>query len=313
MLTVHMLTKNNESTVERSLDSLKQLNCKVLIGDMGSSDETIEICKRWGATIYRLNGQNRSDARNWLISQEQNGPQMLVEPWDALISGHDYLEDVKPGAYYVTLCHNKNITKEIRVWNGNYRFVNPVYEKLDAETDKELNVVFYSKNGLPNDEVIPLLKEWMEDDPLSSSPYYYQSCILLSQGKWDEYLRMAEHYLFLEKTDAMSAIMTRYYYAYVQLVHKRSVRPALQNLNLCLCANPLMAEFWCLTGDVYYHLLHKFKEAIEFYENAQILGSRRLRSDKWPIDITKYNEYPKKMIESCQKIMESQTIYAPQA
>jgi len=96
--------------------------------------------------------------------------------------------------------------------------------------------------------------------------------------------------------------MIRYYLALAYLIHHRKVKPALQNINLCLCAHPLMAEFWCLIGDVYYHLLKRFDYAKDFYENAIILGARRLKKDKWPMDISKYESYPKKMIESCDQI-----------
>ena len=95
----------------------------------------------------------------------------------------------------------------------------------------------------------------------------------------------------------------------LQSHHKKRVKPALQNLNLCLCAKPLMAEFWCLTGDVYYHLLHDFKKAKQFYHNAIVLGHHRLKSDKWPMDITKYNTYPSKMIESCDELLKSTKLY----
>ena len=59
-----------------------------------------------------------------------------------------------------------------------------------------------------------------------------------------------------------------------------------------------------------YHLLKKFHQAKDFYENALILGKRRLATDKWPMDISKYGAYPKKMIESCDKIIESHSTYS---
>ncbi len=95
--------------------------------------------------------------------------------------------------------------------------------------------------------------------------------------------------------DGMSATMTRYYYAMVKLTQKAH-KPALQNLNLCLCAKPLMAEFWCLMGDVYFYLLGKPDSAKEFYENAIVLGARRLQSDRWPMDFSKYRKYPERML-----------------
>ena len=98
--------------------------------------------------------------------------------------------------------------------------------------------------------------------------------------------------------------MIRYYYAMTMLIYKKSYKPALQNINLCLCAKPLMAEFWCLMADVYYHLLNKFSEAKFFYENAIFMGSRRMKNDVNPIDLDKYKAYPNKMIKSCEQLLQ---------
>ena len=107
----------------------------------------------------------------------------------------------------------------------------------------------------------------------------------------------------------MSSVMLRYYYAYVQLIHFKDAQACLKNINLCLCAKPLMSEFWCLMADVYYHLLHQFQFAKEFYENAIIMGNKRLKTDKYPMDISKYKSYPLKMIDSCDKIVSKTSFY----
>ncbi len=80
---------------------------------------------------------------------------------------------------------------------------------------------------------------------------------------------------------------------------------------VCLAKKPTMAEFWCLLGDVYYDA-KDYDKAKEFYENAVILGSRRLKDDGWPMEISKYKEYPQKMIEACKKIKTSSKLYAAQ-
>lgn len=307
MPTIHLLTKNNESTILKTLESVKGFG-RIVVGDLGSTDRTVDVCKAMGAEVYIVPDLTRSQARNWLI-KKHDGPHLMIEPWEILVQGGCLLKEVKSGAYYSTIIHNKVLTKEIRVWNGNYQFTNPVFERLTEDTENELGFVFYSTGGIDYEEATRGIAKWKESEPLAVAPHYYHSCLLLSQGLWDDYLKVAEHYLFLDKSESMSAIMTRYYCAFVQLTQKRLVRPTLQNLNLCLCSKPLMAEFWCLTGDVYYHLLHKFDLAIEFYENAQLMGSRRTKADKWPMDIAKYNQYPAKMIKSCEKILDSRSVF----
>jgi cytochrome c-type biogenesis protein CcmH/NrfG len=97
--------------------------------------------------------------------------------------------------------------------------------------------------------------------------------------------------------------MARYYLALVQGIIHNEVKEALQNIILCLSENVLMAEFWCLLGDIFIKL-DKFDYAVAFYENAILLGSRRLKLDTWPMQISKYQEYPNKMIEECNKLIQ---------
>lgn len=306
-LTVHLLTKNNETTIEKSLISLKPLNCHIVAVDRGSKDGTISICEKYGIEVVRVPFMNRCEARNHIISQ---GWQMYLEPWEILTMGHQSIKSAKYGAYYMTVVRDGIVAKEVRLWNGPYKFINPVFEYLKVETNQVLEAVIYSKGGLDQVDTLQGIELWKSKDPLSHEPFYYQACFLLSEGKYDEFIKISDYYMFLNKKQSISATMNRYYYALVHVVHKKKAKPAIQNLVLCLCANPLMAEFWCLAGDAYYHLLNNFDKAKSFYENAIILGRHRLRNDKWPMEIAKYKSYPEKMIKSCEEILKSNTFYS---
>jgi len=308
MLTIQILTKNNAKTIVKTLESIENLEAAVVVGDLGSDDITIDLCETAGITVERLGDIGRSAARNRLA---RDGWNMALEPWEAVILGHALIDSnwLEGCCSYVSILNQKTITKELRFWTPRMRFLNPTFETLAAQTDRESGVILGVHGQRNPEEDLQLIERWKHDFPLSAQPYYYQSCVELSQGKYEAFLKTANHFLFMDSEMSMSTIMTRYYMAYVYLTHRKKARPALQNLNLCLCARPLMAEFWCLLGDVYYHLLREFNNAIEFYENAKILGGRRLKTDKWPMDLTKYKEYPNKMIESCQNIINASSIY----
>lgn len=64
----------------------------------------------------------------------------------------------------------------------------------------------------------------------------------------------------------------------------------------------MMAEYWCLLGDVYYQQ-SSYEKAKHFYENALVMGARRLRTDAWPMEISKYKAYPNKMMAACDRIL----------
>ena len=68
---------------------------------------------------------------------------------------------------------------------------------------------------------------------------------------------------------------------------------------------PIMAEYWCVLGDVYYHLAGDYDRAKRFYRNAIILGQKRKEDDMWPVELSKYNTYPEKMIKSCEELLKS--------
>lgn len=309
-LTIQILTRNNEATIAQCLASLSPLNAKIQVADLGSTDRTIQICENKGLEVGRRPYcQNRSEVRNWLTSQSKTEWQMAVNPWEILIQGHDQIEQASSPSYYVSIIQESILTKDIRIWRKSfeYEFVNPVFEYLETSSNNELPVAFYS-TGNPHPD-FDLIETWKLAQPTSPEPYYYHACLLLSQKKYDDFLRVSEHYMFIDNRQNLSNIMNHYYYAMIQIYKKKSVRAALQNINICLCARPLMAEFWCLIGDVYYHRLNNFEKAKQFYEIAIFLGGRRLREDKWPMDISKYKEYPTKMIASCVEILKRRGIY----
>lgn len=308
-LTTHILTKNNEATIEKALISLSPIkNNHIVVADLGSHDSTISICEKYGLEIMKFPHMNRGEIRNRIISK-RNGWQMYLEPWEILTMGHQELSKASQGSYYVTVVQNGTLNKEIRLWNGNYKFANPIFEHLKTKTNQELNIIIYSNGGLNYVDAMKGIEAWKESEPISLEPFYYQACMLLMESKYEEFLKISEHYMFLNKESNMSATMNHYYYALVQTLIKKKAKPAIQNLTICLCANPLMAEFWCLLGDIHYHLLNDFAKAKTLYQNAIILGSNRLKKDKWPMEIAKYKSYPTKMIKSCNEILESSQYY----
>lgn len=298
-----MLVRNDARTIKLALDSVKQH--EIVVGDLGSTDGSPDICRSYGAKVFPMEDARRDVARSKLPKGEWN---LWLEPWEVVASGHEQLGR-KDGKHFVSVMTQKILTKEIRAWTGDVSFENPIYETISGDTDSELPVVLYSLGGIDQTYAVTNVTRWMNDQPINPRPHYYSACLALSGGRHEDFLRLAEHYLSMDRTSSMSAVMTRYYYAYVSLAHKRNAKAALQNLNLCLCAKPLMAEFWCLQADVFYHLFRRYDVAKEFYENAVVLGARRLRSDKWPMDIAKYSSYPNKMIGSCDKIMASVSLY----
>jgi tetratricopeptide (TPR) repeat protein len=209
-----------------------------------------------------------------------------------------------PKAFYFQVIEGKVITKEVRYWHSKMglRFENPIYESIDCPSAEFLeDVIIYSAKK-KTDSAMPLIKHWKETKPAAIQPYYYEACALLLEQKFEDFTRVARYYLMHNTDNTMSAIMLKYYLAMVDLYVLEEYKDIIPNLMHCIASNPLMAEFWCLLGDLSYKA-QDYGKAIAFYENAIILGSRRLKKDWWPLEIDKYKKHPERMIANCQKIM----------
>jgi tetratricopeptide (TPR) repeat protein len=251
----------------------------------------------------------RDEVRNRMTDASETEWQMYIEPWEALLRGHKFIQDGVRDNFYATVIHNNIISKEVRFWRKGQEFVRPVFEAVDVKPGMS-NVVFYSSGRSDYDDLLQRIELWKHDKPTLATPYYYHALILFALGKYEEFIRCSEHFMHLSRMEVgMASVMNRYYYSMAMIAHRNKLRPALQNLNICLCQQPLMAEFWCLMGDAYYHVAKNFNHAKALYKNAIILGRHR-QNDNWPMDLTKYKEYPEKMIESCEKILEHQDTFA---
>jgi hypothetical protein len=305
-LTVHLLTKNNAQTISKALQSLNQLQADIVVGDLGSTDGTPVLCQKFGAKIVRCEDGNRAAVRNRLVNESRYQWQMFLEPWEALTQGHDsirtFIGHNRTTTGHFMVFSGTVLSKETRLWRktSGHRFANPVCESLDCPFGVSAGAVLYSNGGRDPEDQLQRIEAWKEAAPTAKEPYYYQAMTLLRKGDLDEFLRVARHYLFTETRPCMSALMTRYYFAVVSLVKEGKARPVLQNLNMCLSNRPLMAEFWCLQGDVYFHLLGRKREAERFYDNALYLGSKRRVEDPYPMDLSKYDDYPTSMIDKCR-------------
>lgn len=293
MITTQIITNNNEKTIERTLESLKGVPGEIVIADLGSTDKTIEICKRNGAKVFaaKLNN-NYSEVRNLIVKQSNNEWQMYIQPWEYF--SETTIKPTENTKFFVL--KDDLLTKELRLWKkGSAWFERPVYESLEPGTGTLKNIYLYSEvtGGLGMTQEI--ITQWKMNDPLAAEPDYYLACTYLMHRQYDDFIRLSEHYLFLKNSSNDSGLMLRYYLAMVNCYVKRNPVKAINNIMECLAAKPTMAEFWCLLGDIYLHM-KEFERAKSFFQNAMLMGSQRKPDDSMPMELSKYDEYPQKMI-----------------
>lgn len=297
MLTVQVLTKDNAGTIEDCINSLSGVDCRVLVGDMGSTDGTREMAKSLGAEVVEINFDGDfSRARNALLS---DGCNVYLEPWERLARGSDLMGCLQGSrAFYVI--ESGVVSKQIRFWEGSCRFENPVFENLVTEQPAEVEprVVLVSE-GRPDRRSLEseMCRKWVESRPTSPEPYYYLACSLLAEGKVADFVSCAKTYLSMVNPSGDSPLLMNYYLSRVEF-GRGNARDAYRRALGCLVAKPSFAEFWCLLGDMFCHR-GDYKRAIHMYKNAIVAGARRRSDDFFPIEISKYESYPMEMEKKC--------------
>lgn len=298
-LKIQILVENNESTIAQTLDSIKDLNAQIVIGNLKSQDKTIKICKKYDLEIIDFfEIEDTSKIRNELA--EPDNWNLFLHPWEILVQGHNLINNLNDegNCCYVRVLDSGIISKEIRIWKG-LKFTNPVCESLEEKNSFVKNNIIIKSNGSKNLK-IESIKKWMEKFPLSYEPYYYLAFAYLSNRDYKNFTIYAEQYFLMNRKTDISSIMMRYYLAQIQLHITKQIDKSAKNILMCLSLHPTFAEFWCLMGDILYHQ-KKFEKSKAMYENAMILGQRRSNKDLFPIEINKYKEYPSKMVENINK------------
>lgn len=310
-LTIILLIKNNQETVAAALDSVLELNPKeILVGDLGSRDKTPKICEKFEARIMNLAGfKDRGQACNRLIEECKSDWMLYIHPTEILIAGHERIKGAEKPSY-VQVLQGDLIKKQIRLFNKDKKifFKNPVLETIEYSKSSFCDAIIWSNNTLIDNQ--KGIERWRSSAPLSTEPYYFETHLYLARGDYSKFLSLAKHYLFYEKQNKISVTMTRYYLASVLGLIHENFEEAIQNTLFCLTENILMAEFWCLLGDIFLKM-NQFEKAISFYENAILLGSKRLKSDLWPMHISKYKEYPEEMIGKCKEVKGKTQVFVP--
>lgn len=237
-----------------------------------------------------------SAARNTLASKVETPWILWLDPGEVVVSGHEFLAAEKPDMMYrVMVINDDMLTKQPRIVRKEARFKRPVFEGVDDLSEQTLPVVV-TGGFLPDDaDITEGLLRWRDKEPLLPEIDYYESCLHLMHGRMKNFLTSAEKFLFNSKTQDVSVIVTKYYLA--SFFKKTNPGKALKLILECLSAYPLMAEYWCLLGDIYLMSLKEYDRAYIFYENAVILGSQRLAEDVMPMEVSKYDEYPRKRME----------------
>ncbi len=298
MLT-QIITHNNEKTIKVTLDSIKKYlpESKIIILDLGSKDRTLNICSGLEIKSFVLTAYD--EIRNSVL--DKSDWHFYINPGEKLLKRFNF--NNKP--MFFSIINGDMITKEVRFFHNSSKFENPVFEFIND--DKAIDSESYILSSGPDYvDRFNLLTKYKQS--LSSEYDYYEAFYHLSIKNYKQFINCCEKY-FLNDSKSISSVMIRYYYSGINSYIYKNSSLSTRCLVTCLVANPLMSEFWCLLGDIFYHNIKNYSKAKIFYENAIILGSRRPKSDRYPMQISKYKDYPNKMIKSCEDLIKNTKLF----
>ena len=213
----------------------------------------------------------------------------------------DYLEEKN---YNINVTYDKFLTKEVRITTKkNFVFKNKVFETLDCD-DVVDSIIKINASKTTKQDLNEYLNDWQEKEPLNNQVYYYKALNSLYNQKYNEFVSYAEKLLFNSTLSENNELSIRYYLANVFLFKNKNKNKFIENILTLLAKKPEMSEFWCLAGD-YWHTNNKFEFAKKFYNYALIASKHRDHNDGMFTMPEKYESYPEKMIENCNKIIES--------
>ena len=305
-LTTHIILRSQTDLLEETLRSLLPLHSTVLAADVGASRAALSVCKSYNLEVKKYPWKKSfSEVRNRMADDSKTDWNLFLEPWEALMDGHEAIVEATQGepiARRLTILAGESLRKEVRLWHkgAGCQFTNPVFEGLECPANAYCHAVIW-ENKIERPEVKELLEVWEKTEPFCQDMRYFKALDFLAAGNHQGFVRMAKQYLFHQKAQPVACAMIRYYLGLVNCMMENDYAEASKNAILCLAANPLMAEYWCLLGDTFFRG-GDLARAEHFYQNARVLGSRRLNDDAWPMHIPKYEEYPAAMIQRCQML-----------
>lgn len=150
-LAVVLITLNEGRDLARCLKSVKELASEIIVVDSGSTDETIQIAKRFGAKVYFRKFDNYSNQKNFAVSQaksewilsldadEEISPELVKEIREAIQSDEfdAYTiprENIIFGKVIKHTRWQSELDRHIWLWKrGKGRWVGDVHEEVVVE------------------------------------------------------------------------------------------------------------------------------------------------------------------------------------
>ena len=294
---IYAIAKNEEKHVKRWFDSSSDADYHV-IADTGSTDETIQIAKDLGVSVYSIsiNPWRFDDARNAALAlvpadadyciildmdevlspgwreklQKAYDVGGITRPQHKIVT--DFTADGKPAVqFYANRVHSRN----------NYRWKYPIHEvitpyQLDAETthEVEMEVWHHPDNSKSRGQYEHMLAEAYKENPTDPRVLYYYGRELFYHGKFLEAKEIFLEYLKYTTFPAEKAYALRYL---AKCSPKEAEEYLMQSIETFNCREGVLA----LAN--HYYIMKQWKECFLAAEEGMKITERynHFMSEEW--------------------------------
>ena len=320
-ISVCMIVKNEERSLSRCLDSIKDIADEIIIVDTGSTDKTIEIAESFNARIYHFDWINDfSAARNESIKYANYNWIFLIDADEvlekdskneiqSLEKNHKHPSLLQVRIVSETSDQNFNESKVARIFSNGYnlKFKNNIHEQINEDLinpknslNKVRTNIILSHDGYninvidqknKQDRNIPLLKKMMQKE---KEFYYWPYTLAISYMSINQNDK-ALKYLKISYKESLQSVIKASILDLIGVVHKSNnewelvKEYALRSLSL---EKKQFTAYMLLT--YYYNEVKNFKQSLKYveslshiYNNLNDKGSALINDISVPLDTIK--------------------------
>ena len=315
-----MIVRDEEKLLGRCLDSFKGAFDELIIADTGSKDRTPEIAKEHGARLLSFTACNGEDgrirdfsiARNFAVDHAKGRFILWMDADDVLQPGgpEKLREAARRDSFsglQITIRWNRDSWLQTRMFKNEAknRFIGRIHEypKIHGKVEREREIVVQhlpDKTGKEGstERNLRLLALEVQDDPQNLRALFHYGNALRLSKRHDEAILRYTQYLGLGSSYHCEKFMCAQYVA-LCLFQQGKWREAIDAGWRALRIDPRYGETHCLIADCYGEL-REYSYSRQWYRSAIACGGPPPDAVLF-VDLTKYDEYPKRGIEICDR------------
>ncbi|WP_263706287.1 TPR domain-containing glycosyltransferase [Shouchella tritolerans] len=296
-----MIVKNEEAHIEQCLKSVHDIVDEIVIVDTGSTDQTVEICKKYTKNIHSFQwNQNFSEARNESIQRAKS-------KWILWLDGDEELDrenidnlkaalsqKKEEAILYVPIINyiGKSVQEEDayniyqpRIFRNGKKLVfqNRIHETLEipnaglVEDTLDVPIKHYGyldsfkTSKKKHDRNLSLLKIELNNEKHSPWVEYHAASEYYNAKNYEKAFHFVNYAIlkFIEHGLIPPAIVYRLKYAI--LIDSNNIDGAWPSINQAILLYPDYVDLYYIKGTVLFHL-KKYEEAVEALDQCLKLG-----------------------------------------